>query len=82
MLTYDIYSEAFDIADAAARSDIECWCAREAHDGAHWYNLITPNAPAEDVQALNRNARYLRERRKINFHPKRPTLVNFDGIDP
>lgn len=80
----DLNALARKIADSSARSDVECHCGVEFlknGDGTstRWYD--TARIDPEDAAHLEQALRYLRARGRINQHPTRPELVNFEGVE-
>ncbi len=70
---------AMQIADAAARTDIECHCVQMSMGNATWYDTATfPDDDDTDACDYVATAvRYLRLRGLILVHPTQPALVRF-----
>ena len=67
---------ALEIADEAARSDVEVYCYETSADGHRWYD--TASAPPEDVEWVGRALRYLDLRKLMIRHPDHPQLVRWE----
>lgn len=79
----DMISDAIEIADSSARSDVECHCPwtylKEPDDtSSRWYD--TDRIDPEDAEHIEQALRYLGARGRLNVHPTRPELVNFVGV--
>lgn len=65
-----------ELADEAARSDIECHMIPQKHSGQHygkWYDLSV--VEPDDVDFIKRAVRYLDWRGLLKRHPENPDLV-------
>jgi hypothetical protein len=84
-LLLDQLTEACDIADDAARSDIETSCALTTEDGrepaaaedlrACWYDLTRHNS--DDAEHVAKACAYLDRRGLMHHHPVQTTWVRF-----
>jgi hypothetical protein len=70
---------ALEIADEAARSDIESFCAQHGAEGhTWWYTRGAVNAPDSfETRTVERAVRYLDLRELIHRHGTVPVLVRF-----
>lgn len=67
---------AYEIADEAAWSDIECECIAHADGGTVWYLAkARPGDDAYPCMAIERAVRYLTLRNRLVIHPSQPALV-------
>lgn len=67
----EISSMAYELADEAARRDIESACSMKWG----WYD--TGNVPLLDIEFVRKALAYLEARGLINRHPENSALVNF-----
>lgn len=69
---------AIEIADEAARCDIESHCRVAEADGATWYTTAGhPDMDEYDWVCVRRAARYLEERGRLERHGEIEHLVRF-----
>ncbi len=68
------------IADEAARSRIECDCARERLGTRDWYDTARADAGGDPVyfEGVDRALRYLDLRGRVFRHPVQHHLVRFE----
>lgn len=72
----EVVSMALDIADTAARSDIELHCNRsEDAAGLRWYDLST--APFDVLPFVEQAAHYLQHRGRLVRNPATALQVRF-----
>ena len=69
---------AREIADDAARSEIECTCEMERVGQRYWYDTqrLSSDCP-EFVERVDRALRYLELRSRVKRHPVQTHLVRF-----
>ena len=69
---------ATELADAVARSAIECECQAVIADGKQWYDSADDCDEAHEVrQGITKALRYLDLRGTMQRHPTQPALVRF-----
>lgn len=74
-MTNRLIALAFQIADSAARADIECLCVAHGEDSRTcWYDLAEVTDP-ENKPTVDIAAEYLRLRCMLWKHPKHKTWV-------
>ena len=72
---------ATQIADDAARADVECWCTFERMGSHTWYDTRSTqdlHGP-EEAELVDTALRYLRLRDGVVIHPTNAHLVRFDA---
>lgn len=70
---------ATEIADAAARGEIESYCAPEMLGTRKWYDTLAVSPGAPEIEAgVDRALRYLELRTRLFRHPQQKHLVRFD----
>ena len=77
----DVVRLAFEIADGAARSDVECWSTTIEIEGSRWYDLA--KIPAEERTFVENALRYMFMRGealpyRVMCHPEFPFLRRFE----
>ena len=70
---------ATQIADEAARADIEGWCGFVRIGRITWYDTDTATTlhGREEAEFVATAVRYLTLRERITVHPTQPALVRF-----
>lgn len=69
-------ADAMEIADSAARADIECQCRCAGdHDTGHWWD--TASADPEDREGIEQSMRYLDARGLLIRQPGADHIVSF-----
>ena len=74
---------AFEIADSAARSDVECHCAHHSGDAATgwWYDTTKIDDLAEGWrEELDKSIHYCEQRGLLKRMPGAPHVVGFERL--
>lgn len=73
-----ICADGLELADDAARTDIESFCRATAPAPAYWWDTLSVDG--EELEIVEKAVRYLTARGRIRLEPSCPWLVTFEGV--
>lgn len=77
----EIEALAYEIADDAARIEIESLCVGRPAFGPEWLDIANVDG-SEETECVDRAVRYLECRGRLKHHPDNPELVKVCGEEP